>query len=565
MTGPSPTFDEPADFQAIVAIARAEQAAGRLVEAAAAYRRALAIRPDAAGVHMALGDVLLTTGRPDEAAEHFRRVLALQSGFFPAHNRLGILLSQQGQLDEAAVHLEQALTLRPDVVELYNNLAIVLLRQGKLVESLARFEQALALRPDYAVALKNMGSLLRSQGRIDDAIACYQRALAVRPDYAEVHYNLANALNEQGKFVEAIQRFERAVALRPDYAEALQNLGLALLAQLKTAEARQVFERLRTLDPDSVGAQVSLASCYLLEGDYERGWPHYEARLRMPGVIPQPNLPRWQGEPLAGRTLLLMAEQGLGDTIQFMRYARPLKQLGARVVLAAPAPLGRLIASYRDLDELFLLGSPRPLPRCDFYLPLLSVPGALGTTAKTIPCDVPYLSAQPDRVAHWRQQLAGLDGFRIGIAWQGSPDFSGDVGRSIALAHFAPLARVPGVRLVSLQKGFGAEQIATAGVPVIDLSSRLDESGAFLDTAAVMRNVDLVVTSDTAIPHLAGALGVPVWVALKYSPDWRFLLGRADSPWYPTMRLFRQTIPGDWTGVFERIAQAIKKHRSNAC
>ena len=353
--------------------------------------------------------------------------------------------------------------------------------------------------------------------------------MALRPDYAEAHNNLGNVLLDQGKFDESAARFEQALALRPDYAV----------------------------------AQMGLASCYLVQGKYELGWPAYEGRLRLPGVEPQPSLPRWTGEPLAGRRVLLVAEQGLGDTLHFVRYARLLKERCARVVLACHAALGRLLASHPDLDELFILGSAVDLPRSDFYLPLLSAPGAFHTTASTIPSEVPYLSADPELTDQWRRELAGIDGFKIGIAWQGSRGYRFDRSRSIPLADFAPLASLPGVRLVSLQKGFGSDQVATVDFPVLDLSGRLDEvAGPFMDTAAVIRNLDLVVTPDTAIAHLAGALGVPVWVALQFSPDWRWLQGRDDSPWYPTMRLFRQTTFGGWPEVFERITKAIKARRS---
>ena len=259
----------------------------------------------------------------------------------------------------------------------------------------------------------------------------------------------------------------------------------------------------------------------------------------------------------------MLAEQGLGDTLQFVRYARVLKERGARVVLACPAPLGRLLASFPEMDELFILGSAEELPRADFYLPLLSAPGVFRTDVSTIPCEVPYLWANPELTDRWRQELAEIDGFKIGIAWQGTRGFHSDHWRSIPLTDFAPLASLPGVRLVSLQKGFGSEQVATVDFPVLDLSGRLDEvAGAFMDTAAVICNVDLVVTSDTAIAHLAGALGVPVWIALPFSPDWRWLRDREDSPWYPTMRLFRQTTLGKWPDVFERIANAVQARRS---
>ncbi len=333
--------------------------------------------------------------------------------------------------------------------------------------------------------------------------------------------------------------------------------------QARPDEAAKFFEQALALRPDYTDARMGLAVCYLVRGDYERGWPAYEARLHIPGFLSQPNLTRWTGEPLAGRRLLLFAEQGFGDTFHFVRYARPLKERGARVVLAAQPALGPLLTSHPDLDELFILGSAADLPHCDFYLPLQSAPGALRTDASTIPCEVPYLWADPELTGKWRRELAATGGFKIGIAWQGARDFRMDRWRSIPLAQFAPLAGLPGVRLISLQKGFGSEQIATVDFPVLDLSGRLDDvAGAFMDTAAVLRNLDLVVTADTAIAHLAGALGAPVWVALQYSPNWRWLLDREDSPWYPTMRLFRQTTFGEWPDVFERMADAIQARRS---
>ena len=248
----------------------------------------------------------------------------------------------------------------------------------------------------------------------------------------------------------------------------------------------------------------------------------------------------------------------MGDTIHFLRYARVLKERGARVVLAAQRPLGRLLTSHPDVDELFLLGSTEIAPRADFVLPLLSVAGALGTTVATIPREIPYLSADPALTDQWREELAKIEGFKIGIAWQGVREFHADRWRSIPLAQFSPLAAVPGVKLISLQKGFGSEQVATVDFPVLDFTGRLDEAaGPFMDTAAILRNLDLVVTADTVIAHLAGALGVPVWLALQFEPEWRWLADRDDTPWYPTMRLFRQTAFGQWPDVFERIAQAV--------
>ncbi len=448
------------------------------------------------------------------------------------------------------------------MAEAHNDLGVIFLHQGDRRQAQARFEQALALRPNFAAAHNNLGQVLMDLGKRDEAAAQFERALALRPDFAEVHNNLANVLLGQGKLDEAAARYEQALALRPDFAESLKNLGVALRNQGKRDQALARFQQAIALRPNYPDAHVGVAVHYLTEGDFERGWPEYEWRLRVSDRLPRHTLPRWTGEPLAGRSLLLLAEAGLGDTILFVRYARLLKEQGARVVLATQPPLGRLLASDADLDELFILGSAAELPRCDFCLPLWSAPFAFQTTVATIPGKIPYLTADPQLTDAWRQELAGIEGFKIGIAWQGSGNSPLDRWRAIPLANFAPLAALPGVRLVSLQKGFGSEQIATVDFPVLDLSDRLDEAaGPFMDTAAVMRNLDLVVTSDTAVAHLAGALGVPVSLALHFSADWRWLRQRDDTPWYPTMRLFRQTAFGQWPDVFERIAGAVQASR----
>ena len=401
----------------------------------------------------------------------------------------------------------------------------ILRKQHKLAEAAAHCQRAIALRPDFAEAHNNLGRILRSQGRLEEALACFEQATALRPNFAEAHCSLGNVLASLARLDEAEARFQQALALRPDLAE----------------------------------AEFGLAICWLTKGDYQRGWPAYEARRRLPSAKPLPPVPRWQGEPLSGRSLLLIAEQGLGDTFQFVRFVRLLKTRGARVVLAAQPAAVPLLKSYPDMDELVILGSEEPLPPADYCLPLLSLPGVLRTDTASIPAEIPYLRANPELAERWRQELSRIDGFKIGIAWHGHCESSGYRTRSTPLAEFAPLAGLSGVLLISLQKGEGAEQVAGVNFPVLDFSNRLDEqSGRFMDTAALIANLDLVVTVDTSIAHLAGAFGAPALVALHRVADWRWLRGRDDSPWYPTLRLFRQTVFGQWSDVFERIAQAVQ-------
>jgi hypothetical protein len=299
----------------------------------------------------------------------------------------------------------------------------------------------------------------------------------------------------------------------------------------------------------------------LLLGDFERAWPDYEWRLQLreqPARRAQQTL--WDGSSLEGRTVLIECEQGLGDTIQFIRYAAVVGAQAGRVVVEAPARMLALLRRVPGIDQLVARGDPTP--EFDVHVPLLSLPGILGTRLDTVPADVPYLSADPQLSEPWRRELAGLDGYRVGIAWQGDPKFPDDRFRSVPLACFAPVAEIDGVRLVSLQKGFGTEQIASfaARWPIVDLGPRLDEEGSsFTDTAAVMTTLDLIVTSDSALAHLAGALGAAVWMATPAVPEWRWLLEREDSPWYPTMRLFRQKRRGDWEPVFSRVAEQLQR------
>lgn len=566
---------------------------GRLDQAVAQFRQAVALQPDLVQTHDDLGTILLGQGKLDEAAACFERVLALVPGLAAMHGRLGLIRWQQDQFAEAAAHFEHALALAPQDPEAHTNLAKTLWKQGQLEQAAARFRQALAIQPDFVPALHNLGNLHLSQGQFEqaqarfeqtiavdpghaaahndlamalwkqghaDAATWFQRALALKPDYADAYNNFGMYLSEHDRPGEAVTHFEQAIALAPNSAGAHHNLASTLLNQDQVDAAAARFEQALAIEPDLADAHAGLATCLLTSGNYERGWREYEWRLRVPErALPPLGPPRWQGEPLAGRRLLLYAEQGLGDTLQFIRYARLFKERGARVVLAVPAALGPLLASHPDVDELLILGVPHASPPCDFHLPSLSAPLALGTTAATIPAVVPYLSPDAALADHWRQELAAIEGFKIGVVWQGSRTYGFDRLRSFPLAQLAPLARLPGVRLVSLQKGFGSEQVAGVDFPLLDLAGRLDEqTGPFLDTAAVIAGLDLVVAPDTAIAHLAGALGTPVWVALQFSPDWRWLRGQDDTPWYPTMRLFRQTRFNHWPDVFQRMAEALR-------
>jgi len=533
---------------------------GRCEEALASLNQALRLRPTYVEAHLNLGVALAACGKLEEAAASYQQVLRLEPGRADACNNLGNALSKLGKLDEAAASLRAALHLRPDYADAHFNLANVLVDQGKPLEAVACFREALRLNPQHAQACNNLGNALHSLGQLDPARASLEEALRQQHDHAQAHYNLGNVLRDQGLLEEAATSFRQAIRCQPDYAQAHSNLGNVLQAQAKLDEALASYEQALRLQPDHAETHVNRAMAWLVRGDFRRGWAEYEWRWRRPGhaawPLPQP---RWDGAPLAGRTILLYAEQGLGDTLHFIRYAPLVKERGGRVIVACPKALVPLLRRCPGIDDLIEAGAA--LPPFDVQAPLLSLPGVFGTDLTSIPANVPYLHAEPERVAAWGRELEAVPGFKIGIAWQGNPAVTGDRRRSFPLVDLAPLARLEGVHLFSLQKGPGAEQTSAhqGRVPVLDWSDRLDLTGAFLDTAAVMQHLDLVIAPDSAIAHLAGALGVPVWVALSSAADWRWLLGRQDSPWYPTMRLFRQTTLGNWPDVFERMAAEVPR------
>ncbi len=497
-----------------------------------------------------------------EAAERLcRELLAAEPCHAEALNLLGVLAHQAGQNELARQRLERAVALRPQDAGFHYNLGVARHMLGQTAEAAASYRQALRFQPDNTAAFDNLGHALLALGQHAEARKHLEEAIRLRPNHADSYNRLGIVAREQGRLEEAVAHYRKAIQLAPDLAAAYHNLGLALAELGRYDEALACYEQAAQLNPGHSEARFARAMTWLLLGDFERGWRDYEYRWQYrPAPKPAGPQPLWDGAPLNGQTILLWAEQGLGDTIMFIRYAALVKQQGGTVLVQCPAKLTRLLSSCPGIDRL--VPHNAPLPSYDVQAPLLSLPRILGTTLETVPAHVPYLFADRDLIESWRRELSPWEGFRVGIAWQGDPAYRGDRDRSIPLRYFAPLARVAGVRLISLQKGSGTEQLdeVASQFPVIDLGGRLDETGdAFVDTAAVMKNLDLVVTSDTAVAHLAGALGVPVWLALTFAPEWRWLLERQDSPWYPTMRLFRQVRRGDWESLFTRMADELRQ------
>jgi tetratricopeptide (TPR) repeat protein len=551
---------EPHHAEAWFLLGEVQQGQAKPAEAALAYREALRLQPEYVEAHTNLGVTLAEQGKLEEAISHLRQALHLRPNFPKAHHNLGVALAHQGKQEEAAHSLRQALQFKPDYAEAYYNLGNVLMAQKKHTEAVEAFRQALRLRPGYYEVYNNLGLELIELGKVGEAAVVLRQAVRLRPNAAEAHNNLGLALAEQGKFIQAEASYEEALRISPHYADAHANLANTYKDQGRFEEALASHQLALWLQPQAASTHWNRSLVWLQTGDFEQGWPEYEWRWQRKQAVCRPfRQPRWDGSPLAGRTILLHMEQGLGDMLQFIRYAPLVQQRGGRVVVECPGFLVPLFSRCPGIAQLIAEGSP--LPEFAVQVPLMSLPGLLGTTLETVPAQVPYLFADDAQIEHWRQRLAHLRAFKIGIAWQGNPHHKWDRHRSFPLAEFAPLARVPGVQLINLQRGFGTEQLHGPAnrVPVLTLVDELDlTAGALMETAAIMKNLDLVVTTDTAVAHLAGALGVPVWVALSVMVDWRWLVKRTDSPWYPTMRLFRQSALGDWGTVFKRIAGEVR-------
>jgi tetratricopeptide (TPR) repeat protein len=520
--------------------------------------RAINLNPSEAAFHSNLATTYNALGNVTEAIGCLRRAIELQPLDAAIHYSLAQNLKAQGKLSEAIAFYRRALQLQPTLVEAHNDLGLALTAQGEYDQAVEVLHHALSLRPTYFQAHNNLGAVFQAQGKLDETVACCRRAVELAPNVPETHNNLGHALQSQGKPNEAIASYLRAIELKPDYAEAQWNLGYAYQQLGQFDHAMQVFTRAIELAPDSHFGHFGLALLLLLLGDWNEGWSEFEWRWRGNHERQrQFAQPRWEGEPLGDRAILLHAEQGFGDTIQFVRYAATIKKQNptATVILETQPPLTKLLATSSGIDRLIARGDA--LPPFDVRSPLLSVPRLLGISVDNVPVQSPYLSADPALVAHWRERLKPLRGLRIGLNWRGKPITS---QRDFPIACYRTLSDLTGIQFICLQKDATADELAIArdiGLSIIQLNDFDTTHGPFIDTAAVMLNLDLVISSDTAIPHLAGALGVPVWLLLQFVPDWRWLTDRSDTPWYSSMRLFRQKSIGDWNSVSKQLHTAL--------
>jgi tetratricopeptide (TPR) repeat protein len=573
-------------------------AAGQAEEAVREFQRSLQRRPTLVGAHLGLGNAYACLGQNTAALDRYEQALALQPRLPEAEFAAGFVLARLGGLKLAEMRYRRALALRPDFAAAWMNLGAILRELGRAVYAEAALLRAVELRPDLVSGWINLALLEREQRRPEEAEAHLRKAFALNPAQVETHVawcqfraaegDLAGAwgwlrwalardpshaeavnmhgilLHKEGSFAEAVQIFEQAEAL--GNRAAASNRGNSLLDMGRMSEALRAHEIAVERAPESAGALYNLALTRLRLGDWERGWVDYEARWHFREVHQAPrkfDRPRWRGEPLDGRRVLLHAEQGLGDTIQFSRYSTLVEARGGVAILQVQPPVERLMHSLSavraGLAQVALLGENPPA--FDLECPLISLPAAFATTIDTVPWPGAYLGADPALVLEKRAQFPSLGGaLRVGFAWAGNPRYKADSQRSMRLNTLFPLLRAPGITWISLQKGAAAEQLASlpGDLFVWDGSSR-DRDLA--ETAALVATLDLVVTTDTCIAHLAGAMGKPVFILLPHLADWRWMQRIETTPWYPTARLVRQSAPGDWAGVLERVIRALGRVR----
>ncbi len=583
---------------------------GKAEEAVQLLEVAITRHPGHAPLFTNLGTAFSRLGQFEKAASCYKSAMSIEPTDFDANKNLGTVLIKAGRIQEGADQLAKVLKMMPSALEMRITYALALNKLGQEAEAKLQFEQILQVEPKNRQALAGLGQILLKQPEPDErTVTCWEELAKIEPENAAMHNNLATTLKNLKRFEEAEASCHRALELIPNFFAALCNLGLVLSAQNRFDEACDVLRRAielgearneshvtslpkvanideamwkefgciaycqlaavanllgRTKEaefavshalairPDDVDSQMMLGFLHLQCGAFEKGWPLYEKR-RLGKMGPRKfDKPEWNGESLDGRVLLVHAEQGLGDSLHFIRYVKLVKKNGGRVVFLSHRPLAKFMHGCEYLDQVVADGDP--LPPFDLQIPLLSMPRVVGTSFETVPREVPYLKATPQLVEQWASKMSSIEGFRIGIAWQGNRDFANDELRRVPLVQFRNLAKTPGVTLICLQRGDGTEQLQSVDFEVIQFENVDKDAGAFMDTAAIMENVDLVISPCTAVPHLAGGLGRPVWLAKSFAAEWRWMNDdREENPWYPTMTMFRQPKIGDWATVFHRM------------
>ncbi len=560
-------------------------------------RKSVELDPDLAEAHNILGIAFYQKDQVEKAIQCWEKAIELKPEYISAYINLGTALGRLKRLDEAIQTFQKAISLNPDQAIPWVNLGNIYKEKDKAEEAVVCFRKSLMIDPNIAEAYINMGSLAVEQGHLDGAVTCYLKAIELNPQSAETYYNLGNVYKDKQESTKAMVYYQKAIEIRHDYPQAYNNLALILQRLGRHEEAIQLFNQALTLNPDlpevlnnqgnvfkdqkridesvelfrkTIGVNPdypeghwNLSLALLMSGCFEEGWIEYEWRWKIKGVLSRKDItrPLWNGKQLQGKKILLFAEQGFGDTIQFIRYATLVAERGGRVIVECQPELTSLLSTVEGIEVIIKYG--QSLPDFEVQCPLLSLPLIFRTTLSTIPASIPYISLNPEKVREWGDRLSSDKGkYKIGLVWAGKPEHSNDHNRSLSFNELGPLFQIPELSFYSLQKGPAALQAKNRPPAMnwLDVSGELHD---FTETGALIQNLDLIVSVDTAVAHLAGALGKPVWILLPFSPDWRWLLDREDTPWYPTMRLYRQPVFNDWASVIEAVAARLNKKISS--
>jgi tetratricopeptide (TPR) repeat protein len=596
----------PQEAVQILQQAVADHQAGRGAQAEAAYRRVLAAQPNNADALHLLGVLATQHGHAGAAVPLIQRAIAIVPHAAQFHFHLAQALAAMGRHPEALSSYQTAIQLDPRDALTRSEAAASLTEIGRTPDALEQYRIAVELAPNNAGIAGNYGLALTRAGQTDKGIAMLRRAVSIDPKAMGPHLQLGEALWHTGqyeeaaeiacglverdptdrrtwillgnayqtlaRFDEAVEVYQKVMDLDPDNFDAFSNIALTLLKMGEAKRSLEMYDQAIARWPQRVDAQANRSLAKLTLGDLSGGFAEYETRWKSAAFAGKPSAtgPRWHGEDPRGKTILLTTEQGMGDVIQFIRYAPLIADRGARVFVSCAPELKPVIATVVGIDRIFTGGVGEKISDANWYAPIASLPHIFHTTVQTIPAEVPYVAAEADRVARWRERLAQDDALNVGIVWAGTPLHQNDRARSCKLSDFSPLAAVEGVHWYSLQKGPAVKQLDTppAGMKITHLGDELHDFG---DTAALLQCLDVLISVDTSVVHLGGALARPVWALLARGPDWRWMLDRDDSPWYPTLRLFRQTRSGEWGPVLERAAEALrefagqqKKEKENA-
>jgi tetratricopeptide (TPR) repeat protein len=526
---------------------------GRLEESININQKLIDLYPNDYETYNNLGNSLKRFGRLEKSVESFTKAIELKPSYAEAHNNLGVTLHDLGKFEESAKSYAKAIELKPSYAEAHNNLGITFQELGKLDDSEKSYKKAIELKPDYAEAHNNLGNCLRILNQLENSEKKLKKAIELKPSYADAHNNLGVTLHELGKFEESVKSYAKAIELKPSYAEAHNNLGITFQELGKLDDSEKSYKKAIELKPDFAHGNFNLSTLLNLKANLKEGLKLYEWRLhKAKGTTRGPRKEfTWDGkESINGKKILVYEEQGIGDIIQFYRYLFLLQNKGAKVIFKVKQNLHHLFATSNK--NIIITDNYSEISKIDFEIPLMSLPLLLKTDIESIPSSIPYLKANYKKINEWGIKLKS-DSFKVGICWQGSKNKI-DLGRSFSLSLFKDISKLSNLQLISLYKGNEEKQILDIDFDLVTLGNNFDGGeNSFIDTAAVMMHCDLIITSDTVIAHLAGALGCKVWVLLKYIPDWRWMLKRTDSPWYPTMNLYRQNNLNDWSSVFDLI------------